>query len=113
MLGAIEKIAGVKLEARRIGEDFEGAARGRLGDECCSLQGFISPEDIAMIVAMPAGELLMRCADALAERVRLAKIKRRTRYVHQRARRDEHGTYGDDLIGRKGEAVVEDITFAG
>ena len=111
--GTSEEVAGVELQARGVGEDFERAAGGCFGDEGGGLHGLIGAEVVAVVIATSAAQLVMRGADAFANRVCTTEIKRRIRDIHELARRDERGRHRDEAIGAERQAVVEDAALAG
>src|SRR5579862_4389426 len=75
--GPIQKVAGVELQARFSGEDFQNTAAGRFSDAGQERQ-FAEPfvEDPVVIVALPELELFIVLVNAGADGGRLAEVER-------------------------------------
>ena len=97
--GPVEKIAGIELDAGLVGPEFENPARlwifhaggkARLG-------GRAAGQTVIVIVALPDLNLFVRIAQAGADRMGFAKIKRRCIDLAGRAQRNAGGA--DRQIG--------------
>ena len=76
--GPVQKVAGVKLQARLGGEHFHNAARLRISGLGCNCREPRMIQYKVLVIALGEDKLLVVGIDSLADHVRLREVERRS-----------------------------------
>src|SRR6476620_9648059 len=107
-----QEIAGVELDARLGGTDFEAAPGCRLadnrGEDLRAVAGRRAGDDVVVVVAVAERELWVVVADAGADRVRGAEVEGCAIDRGDLAGRDQSLVGRGEMVGVEGQLVAED-----
>src|ERR1022692_348575 len=111
--GAVQKIAGIKLDAWLIGQNLEDAAAAGIENLRSHRQLAVVIEDPVVVVAVAETKLFIVGVDAGSDGCRFAKIKGGGVYGLQFASRNQGGIDRSEAGGIQRELMVEDVAVGG
>jgi len=118
---AIEKITGVELNPRGVGEDFQRTPGTSFRDAGSEAEAGGAAEVEAVIVATSQAELVVATSQAelavlgvniLADAAGVAEVEGRAINAGTFARRDQRGVGWDEALRRNRQRVVKDVSLA-
>ena len=110
---AIEKITGVELNSRGVGEDFQRTSGTSFRDAGSEAEAGGAAEVEAVIVAAGQAELAVLGVNILADAARVAEVEGRALNGGTFARRNQRGVGRDEAFRWNRQRVIKDVPLAG